>query len=197
MNTTVEAHRLCSVCQDMIRKSQLLKVDSLECEDSEPPSDDIKVRQKAIFIRFEERAQLQYDAEYFVHHASKLTLERSAAGGCHLCSLAVSCRWKPFLGKSSKYSSEFAKDFLDKKFNSDGLEVSNPRELGDDASPGEETCNVNAQNSEGSIFSGSTDIQCAIYRQKRDSFYSIGYVDSQTDTEADGLIISLQGLLSV
>jgi hypothetical protein len=160
----------------MIRKSQLLKIGSLESKSSEPPHN-TKFRHEAKFIRFEDRSQLQYDAEYFVHHASKVDLERSAGQGCHLCSLAVACVWKPIVGKTSKYSAEFAREFLDNKFK-DGPEVS---------------ASTEDTNSEADIPSRSTDIQCAIYRQKRSLSYHIGYVDGQTDAEADGLTISLQG----
>jgi hypothetical protein len=159
----------------MIRKSQLLKIGSLKSKSSEPPHNS-KLRQEAKFVRFEDRSQLQYDAEYFVHHASKADLERSAGQGCHLCSLAVSCVWKPIAGNTSKYSAEFAREFLNNKFK-DRSEVSASRENTD---------------SQAGIPSRSTDIQCAIYRQKRSLSYNIGYVDSQTDTEADGLTISLQ-----
>jgi hypothetical protein len=172
----MEAHRLCSVCQDMIRKSQLLKISLLESKSSEPPHS-TEVRKEATFIRFEERGQLQYDAEYFLHHASKAELDNSAGQGCHLCSLAVSCVWKPIPGKTSRYSADFAKGFLENKFKG-GSEVSD-FEQGTD--PQED------------VSSRSSEIQCAIYRQKRSLSYNIGFVDSQTGTEADGLTISLQG----
>lgn len=167
----------------MLRKSQLLDIDLLDCKTVEPPSDGIKPRQQAIFVRFEERSQLQYDAEYFIHHSSMADLERVAEAGCHLCSLAISCWWKPFPGKTSKYSSEFSRSFLAEKFSDKSSEAPDF---------GQDNVDVTTK-SERDVANKPRDIQCAIYRQKGSMLYSIGYVDNQTDIEADGPSVSLQG----
>jgi hypothetical protein len=93
LNENVGSSKLCNVCVDMCLKSGFLGISYLTrgSEDEVHFGGGTGLRQEARFVAQYEN--FDGDAELCLHHETRKDLEKSAALGCRLCSLAANSTW--------------------------------------------------------------------------------------------------------
>ena len=85
--------KLCNVCFDLSVQSRILGI-SYQARDSEDDAlfgKDTRLRQEARYVA--DREGHNDSSEIYLHHETRKDLEKSAALGCHLCSLAANAVW--------------------------------------------------------------------------------------------------------